>query len=653
MRVLYPAKVNSPETTLAASIGKDIFVNGGFERGDLTGWGASGDATIASFTGQDGDFCARIYAEGADVSSITQNVDLTGIGEITFKYYHVSATGLGVFHVYIDEDEVFFNNWDTSEEWGIITVDTSEYSGVVPITFRIDLWGETGITYAYIDSITQTFLVPGGGFGVYDEGFSNELPPWTQYPTGSENCYSGQMWAYWKEVPDYTAACVITAYYITNPAFAYIEQTLDFTDKKTLQFRKCVDDNSMGASGEFYVEIGGVKVYSKTTPDGDFQYPENWSLLQIDVSEITGEKTLRFACVNTTQYNCTRVGIDEVTLIPTISDFTTIPVTELNVFPDAPNLCVITDESNVEVVKYRGKSATSGEGYLTDCVRGFYGEACEWNAGASCGRNFSSYDYMGISENVEDITVINGVAGEDINEHDICYLAPDSKWYKTDATVESKIINQLGAAITGASADTNILIQITGIVRNDAWSFTPSSKVYVSNTAGGASSNAGTYTRKIGVATASNALYLNPFDGEPTMIGIQIFNDNINYLIVGVPISFAAQIQTQYSIVAYDWDFDDGSPHATDLSPVHTYAASGEYDVHLTATDSASNTWEAHYTINIHERPLTVLQGAYCHEQPIRLVSSMVDSEKPQFPDDNLGVIISLSSTSVTFINDV
>ena len=41
---------------------------------------------------------------------------------------------------------------------------------------------------------------------------------------------------------------------------------------------------------------------------------------------------------------------------------------------------------------------------------------------------------------------------------------------------------------------------------------------------------------------------------------------------------------------AWDWDFGDGTTHATTASPSHTYAAPGTYNVKLTVTDGAGLT---------------------------------------------------------------
>lgn len=44
------------------------------------------------------------------------------------------------------------------------------------------------------------------------------------------------------------------------------------------------------------------------------------------------------------------------------------------------------------------------------------------------------------------------------------------------------------------------------------------------------------------------------------------------------------------TIVGYEWDFGDGTPHAAGITPFHTYALPGTYTVTLIVTDSAGQT---------------------------------------------------------------
>jgi len=89
-------------------------------------------------------------------------------------------------------------------------------------------------------------------------------------------------------------------------------------------------------------------------------------------------------------------------------DDTTIPVTELGVFPAGPNLAVIGTGSTAETILYTDKSAASGSGNLTGCTRaydsdGTYGVAASWESGEVIARNFTEHDWATIKNNAEDL----------------------------------------------------------------------------------------------------------------------------------------------------------------------------------------------------------------------------------------------------------
>jgi len=54
---------------------------------------------------------------------------------------------------------------------------------------------------------------------------------------------------------------------------------------------------------------------------------------------------------------------------------------------------------------------------------------------------------------------------------------------------------------------------------------------------------------------------------------------------LGVIFSSAGSVDTDGSIVAYEWDFGDGSPVSSAANPSHLYGAEGEYTATLTVTD--------------------------------------------------------------------
>jgi glucose/arabinose dehydrogenase/PKD repeat protein len=51
--------------------------------------------------------------------------------------------------------------------------------------------------------------------------------------------------------------------------------------------------------------------------------------------------------------------------------------------------------------------------------------------------------------------------------------------------------------------------------------------------------------------------------------------------------------------LTYKWDFGDKSPVSTAADPEHTYASTGDYEVHLTVTDSKNNSDNAYLTLHI------------------------------------------------------
>jgi hypothetical protein len=99
--------------------------------------------------------------------------------------------------------------------------------------------------------------------------------------------------------------------------------------------------------------------------------------------------------------------------------------------------------------------------------------------------------------------------------------------------------------------------------------------------------------------------------GSAIMLGIEIRSDNIDYLLVGSPVAMSAVIESDEAITSYDWDFDDGTTHGTTPSPIHYYAATGDYTVVLVVEDGLGHTRTAQYTLTISSKPSSFVQGAY------------------------------------------
>lgn len=77
-----------------------------------------------------------------------------------------------------------------------------------------------------------------------------------------------------------------------------------------------------------------------------------------------------------------------------------IHVTELAVFPAAPNIAVIGSGTDACTYAYTGKSAASGSGTLTG-VSDIEGTDKNWASGEVIARNFTNYDFVTVQDNLE------------------------------------------------------------------------------------------------------------------------------------------------------------------------------------------------------------------------------------------------------------
>lgn len=92
---------------------------------------------------------------------------------------------------------------------------------------------------------------------------------------------------------------------------------------------------------------------------------------------------------------------------------TSMIVDDVSVLPAAPNICVIGDNTNAEIVSYTG----IGDNTVSGLVRGLGGTtASVWPAGATVARNFTSFDHDRFIENIEELeeNKLEGVSWGDI-----------------------------------------------------------------------------------------------------------------------------------------------------------------------------------------------------------------------------------------------
>lgn len=117
------------------------------------------------------------------------------------------------------------------------------------------------------------------------------------------------------------------------------------------------------------------------------------------------------------------------------------------------------------------------------------------------------------NENYSGITT-SGIAGETMSFGDHALLNSDSKWIKTTAIEESKVDGHTGVVLASGILDSNIVLLLTGYVRNDLWSFNVGGTVYVSTTSGELTTSEPTepeeFVRRVGHASTASTLWYSP-----------------------------------------------------------------------------------------------------------------------------------------------
>lgn len=86
---------------------------------------------------------------------------------------------------------------------------------------------------------------------------------------------------------------------------------------------------------------------------------------------------------------------------------TVIPVSDVSVFPDAPNYATLGTDDQAETVRYAAKA----DGILSGCTRGVEGEARAWQADTLIARNFTNADQVGLIENIKTLNETKAEVG--------------------------------------------------------------------------------------------------------------------------------------------------------------------------------------------------------------------------------------------------
>ncbi len=118
---------------------------------------------------------------------------------------------------------------------------------------------------------------------------------------------------------------------------------------------------------------------------------------------------------------------------------TTIPVTDISAFPDAPNLATIGTDEDGETILYTAKTTDS----LSGCTRGVEGMAKAWPSGTTIARNFTNKDFDALQKNIQEA---KKQADQGVS---------DAASAKSAAATAQSTANAAGTAASGAQSTAN------------------------------------------------------------------------------------------------------------------------------------------------------------------------------------------------------
>ena len=118
---------------------------------------------------------------------------------------------------------------------------------------------------------------------------------------------------------------------------------------------------------------------------------------------------------------------------------TTIPVTDISAFPDAPNLATIGTDEDGETILYTAKTTDS----LSGCTRGVEGTAKAWPSGTTIARNFTNKDFDALQKNIQEA---KKQADQGVS---------DAASAKSAAATAQSTANAAGTAASGAQSTAN------------------------------------------------------------------------------------------------------------------------------------------------------------------------------------------------------
>ena len=120
---------------------------------------------------------------------------------------------------------------------------------------------------------------------------------------------------------------------------------------------------------------------------------------------------------------------------------------------------------------------------------------------------------LGTNNTCEGTTIAGRNSGEAITQWDAVYLGSSSTWLKADADGTGTYPAR-GLALTTVGSAAALTVIVKGVVRNDAWAWTPGGTIYLSTTPGGltqtAPATSGNKVQAVGWALSADEMYVDP-----------------------------------------------------------------------------------------------------------------------------------------------
>lgn len=124
---------------------------------------------------------------------------------------------------------------------------------------------------------------------------------------------------------------------------------------------------------------------------------------------------------------------------------TTIPVTDVSAFPDAPNLATIGTDEDGETILYAAKTASA----LSGCTRGIEGTAKAWPSGSTIARNFTNKDFAALQSNIKQANQLADSCNTSVNA-----ILTAGMYSSTTAYVAGNVVTYDGSTWRAKQAST-------------------------------------------------------------------------------------------------------------------------------------------------------------------------------------------------------